>query len=430
VPLNCDDDDDDGTEDRHQSALDDDEDDLVSFSPIRAHGGECCCDEVSYSVRITGVSGNLRVWDGDSRLNVGGVSDGGSLRVEGVATNAADETSHISYAVLDKNGETITTITRKFVVTQAVSFVFDPGSVAADGAVVVVKRSTDPVRINNSSFSVETAGIAAGAYRLVSNKTKFHLNNITSLAASLPSGRSGNFEIYGDTPSSSMFDAELSLKTVEGTTLCTTNITVLWVDISMRCGQDDPFSADNNCAAFTTNRHLGRQSVAITGYEPSVGNVVEIIGSVHPSDFVLEIGFKRDNTAELTQVFTSGGTTVYRNFDPLIERGEEPLCNDPCRPICGDYTVSQLGHVFDVDTPGVPTYFLTAFPSGTYFFLRQNFVQYAVFSNKRCSNDFYWFSRTTLSRILFNDHYSFEFLNRADHPYDNAVGEGSTDITW
>ena len=430
VPLNCDDDDDDGIEDRHQSALDDDEDDLVSFSPIRAHGGECCCDVVEYSVRITGVSGNLRVWDGDSRLNVGGVSDGGSLRVEGVATNAADETSHISYAVLDKNGETITTITRKFVVTQSVSFIFDPESVTADGAVVVVKRSTDPVRINNSSFSVETAGIASGAYRLVSDKTKFHLNNMTSLAASLPSGSSDNFEIYGDTPSSSMFDAELSLKTVEGTTLCTTNITVLWVDISMRCGQDDPFSADNNCAAFTTNRHLGRQSVSITGYEPSVGNVVEIIGSVHPSDFVSEIGFKRDNTAELTQVFTSGDTTVYRNFDPLIERGEEPLCNDPCRPICGDYTVSQLGHVFDVDTPGVPTYFLTAFPSGTYFFLRQNFVQYAVFSNKRCSNDFYWFSRTSLSRILFNDHYSFEFLNRADHPYDNAVGEGSTDITW
>ena len=107
--------------------------------------------------------------------------------------------------------------------TQSVSFIFDPGSVAADGSVVVVKRSTDPVRINNSSFSVETAGIAAGAYRLVSDKTKFHLNNMTSLAASLPLGSSGNFEIYGYTPSSSMFDAELSLKTVEGTTLCTTN---------------------------------------------------------------------------------------------------------------------------------------------------------------------------------------------------------------
>ena len=42
--------------------------------------------------------------------------------------------------MLDKNGETITTITRKFIVTQAVSFVFDSGSVTADGAVVVVKR--------------------------------------------------------------------------------------------------------------------------------------------------------------------------------------------------------------------------------------------------------------------------------------------------
>ena len=65
---------------------------------------------------------------------------------------------------------------------------------------------------------------AVGAYRLVSDKTKFHLNNMTSLEASLPSGSSGNYEIYGDTPSSSMFDAVLSLKTVEGATLCTTTI--------------------------------------------------------------------------------------------------------------------------------------------------------------------------------------------------------------
>ena len=34
-----------------------------------------------------------------------------------------------------------------------------------------MKPSSDPVRINNSSFFVETAGIAAGAYRLVSDKT-------------------------------------------------------------------------------------------------------------------------------------------------------------------------------------------------------------------------------------------------------------------
>ena len=111
VPLNCDDDDDDGTEDRNQSSLADDEDDLVSFSPIRAHGGECCCSNIAFLVRITGISSNLRVWDGDTKIGVGGTSSGG-LYVEGLAPNATGETSHISYAVLDKDGETITTIIR------------------------------------------------------------------------------------------------------------------------------------------------------------------------------------------------------------------------------------------------------------------------------------------------------------------------------
>ena len=429
VPLNCDDDDDDGTEDRHQSSLADDEDDLVSFSPIRAHGGECCCSDIAFLVRITGISGNLRVWDGDAQVSVGGTS-GGGLYVEGLATNATGETSHISYAVLDKDGETITTITRKFVVTQSVSFIFDSASTTADGAVVVVKRSTDPVRINNSSFSVETAGIAAGAYRLVSDKTKFHLNNMTSLAASLPSGSSGNYEIYGDTPSSSMFDAELSLKTVEGTTLCTTNITVLWVDISMRCGQDDPFSADNSFAAFTTNSLLGAQKHAFNGYEPGIGNVVEIIGTVHPSNFSHSIEFRRDNIAEATSIFTTNGISIYGDVNLSISRGVEPAGNDPCIAAFGDYTPPPNGRIFDVDTPGIPDYLRTAFPNGHYFITRMNFVEYTVFANRRCANDFFWFTRTTTVRILINGHYDLDFLNRSGRMDDNLAGIGSTDVTW
>ena len=438
VPLNCDDDEDDGIEDRHQSALDDDEDDLVSFSPIRAHGGECCCDVVAYSVRITGVSGNLRVWDGDSRLNVGGVSDGGSLRVEGVATNAADETSHISYAVLDKNGETITTITRKFVVTQAVSFVFDSGSVTADGAVVVVKRSTDPVRINNSSFFVETAGIAAGAYRLVSDKTKFHLNNMTSLAASLPSGSSGNYEIYGDTPSSSMFDAELSLETVEGTTLCSTNITVLWVDISMRCGQDDPFSADNGMAAHSSSpiydklgkqKHAGFILPSAGNNSPAVfGNIVEFIGEVHPSDFTNSIVLVRDTIDELAiTLFTNGSYQVIK-YDTNKTRGIEPCGNDPTEPDFLDVDPRPNGRIFDVDTPGLSVREPSIFPHGTFQYARYNFIQYAVFGNKRCANDFLWHSRTTIRRNFQDDPATFDFYSRLDLPSDNECGTGHTII--
>ena len=119
-----------------------------------------------------------------------------------------------------------------------------------------------------------------------------------------------------------MFDATLSLKTVEGTTLCSTNITVLWVDISMRCGQDD------------------------------------------------------------------------------------------------------------VDTPGFPNYFLTAFPEGHYYLLRLNFAQYAVFNNRRCANDFFWFSRTTVVRTLQDGHYVFEFLNRSGRMDDNVSGTGGTDVLW
>ena len=435
VPLNCDDDDDDGTEDRHQAALATDEDDLVSFSPIRAHGGQCCCDEVSYSVRITGVSGNLRLWDGDSQIGTGGVSDGGSLRVEGVATNAANETSHISYAVLDKDGETITTITRKFVVTQSVSFVFDPGSVAADGAVVVVKRSTDPVRINNSSFSVETAGIAAGAYRLVSDKTKFHLNNMTSLAASLPSGSSGNFEIYGDTPSSSMFDAELSLKTVEGTTLCTTNITVLWVEISMRCGQDDPFSADNGRMAFPNNTlSLGKQVylpqyVITNGMSAltagGIGNVVEIVGAVHPADFSDNVSFARDSIDEYVAAFTSSGllietiSSIHGNT-----RGPEPFGNDPTFAEFQDRDPHPNGKVFDIDTPGFPLIYVSRYSLGTLIAVRYNFLQYANFSGRRCSDDFAWHSKTTIRREESAGIPCFNFFTRPSFPDDNSCGSG------
>ncbi len=188
--------------------------------------------------------------------------------------------------------------------TQAVSFVFDPGSVTADGSVVVVKRSTDPVRINNSSFSVETAGIAAGAYRLVSDKTKFHLNNMTSLAASLPSGSSGNFEIYGNT------------------------------------------------------------------------------------------------------------------------RGPEPFGNDPTFAEFQDRDPRPNGKVFDIDTPGFPLNYVNRYSLGTLIAVRYNFLQYANFSGRRCSDDFAWHSKTTIRREESAGIPCFNFFTRPSFPDDNSCGSG------
>lgn len=57
-------------------------------------------------------------------------------------------------------------------------------------------------------------------------------------------------------------------------------------------------------------------------------------------------------------------------------------------------------------------------------------AQYAVFNNRRCANDFFWFSRTTVVRTLQDGHYVFEFLNRSGRMDDNVSGTGGTDVLW
>ena len=70
------------------------------------------------------------------------------------------------------------------------------------------------------------------------------------------------------------------------------------------------------------------------------------------------------------------------------------------------------------------------YPADSSFTTQLNFVQYAVWGNKRCSDDFFWFTRTMVIRALQGNRYIFEFFNRANHANDNASGTGSTDITW
>ena len=48
------------------------------------------------------------------------------------------------------------TILSGFMKTGYSDISFDPDSVLSDGSVVVVKRSTDPVRINNTTATVHT----------------------------------------------------------------------------------------------------------------------------------------------------------------------------------------------------------------------------------------------------------------------------------
>ncbi|MBQ7721823.1 MAG: hypothetical protein IJT64_02820, partial [Kiritimatiellae bacterium] len=258
------------------------------------------------------------------------------------------------------------------------------------------------------------------------DRAKFH-NNATLSAIELDGG-AGDANIYGDIPSSTMGDATLALQTIGGTTLCTTNFTVLWVDISMRCGQDDNFSSDNGCAIKPSPAKLGAQRVFVGGVEVSMGNNVEFIGSIHPSDFVSSVSMNRDNTnAMLVAKMPNGGWNML-SYEPLRPRGTEPACNDSTEPDYQDRNPAPNGRVFDFDTPGIGVSAYATLPEGTILYEIQNFLQYALWNQKRCSNDFPWFSRTSLVKNPSTSFFVFDFAARNNHPEDNSCGFGATPL--
>lgn len=247
------------------------------------------------------------------------------------------------------------------------------------------------------------------------------------------------FMMTGYSDISTMGDATLSLQTVGGTTLCTTNFTVLWVDISMRCGQDDPFSPDNGMLAHSSNPiydRLGMQKHA--GFilpsaehnsQAVVGNIVEMIGNVHPCDFIGDVSLVRDCIDELAYTQQTNGSYRIIAYALSKSRGVEPVGNDPTPRDFRDTNPMPLGSVFDVDTPGLNIRFPELLPHGTVGIARYNFWEYAVFSGRRCSDDFGWHSRTRCVRNADDTFPDVSFESRLDNPYDNHCGVGHIEVT-
>lgn len=247
------------------------------------------------------------------------------------------------------------------------------------------------------------------------------------------------FMMTGYSDISTMGDATLSLQTVGGTTLCTTNFTVLWVDISMRCGQDDPFSTDNGRVAFPNNTmSLGKQVylpqvVVVNGKEESteggIGNVVEIVGTVHPSGFSETIRLVRDSVDEYAAAFANSGSLLETiAYVQGKTRGPDAVGNDRTYDEFQDRDPRPHGRVFDIDTPGLPLLYVSRYQIGTFVVERFNFLQYAAFDGKRCSNDFAWHSKTTIRREEDNGIPCFNFFTRPSFPDDNSCGPGHSTI--
>ena len=203
----------------------------------------------------------------------------------------------------------------------------------------------------------------------------------------------------------------------------------------MRCGQDDPFSADNGREAFPSNAtYLGKQitpsqDVFANGTNEltasGIGNVVELIGTVHPSDFCHEIIFSRDSIDEYAAVFSSSGSLIQAIASIQGQsRGSEPPGNDPTYAEFQDRDPRPNGRIFDIDTPGFPLVYAAFCPIGSFLVQRINFLQYAVFSSRRCSNDFAWHSKTTIRCEEVAGVRFFDFYTRPSRQDDNSCGPG------
>ena len=368
----------------------------------------------------------------------GSLCDGG-FSVEGVSATAPGQTVRIAYEIVDDGGEdeeVVATVDRTVAVRPADSVSFSAGELTG-GQAVVVRRSTDPVRINNATCLVSATGLADGRYRLHTDRGRFAATDSQTTEVSLVNGQA-SAALYGYDYSVTTNDAAIYLRSVEGQTFASTNYTVLWVEISMRCGQGDPFSEDNGMLAHSSNpiydklgmqKHAGFILPSENHNSPAVfGNIVEFSGTVHPIDFTNRVVLVRDCIDELAiTIFTNGAYQVIKYATNKV-RGAEPSGNDPTESDFLDVDPRPNGRVFDVDTPGLSVIEPDIFPHGTFQFARYNFIQYAAFGNKRCSNDFLWHSRTTIRRNFQDDPAEFSFYSRQDLSSDNECGTGHTGI--
>ena len=392
----------------------------------------CCCNELDYGVRIESVSSGLRLWSGRNQVAAGDTC-GPSVSVEGTATN---DNAYVTYSVLDGDGKTIRTITRHFRVAIEATITLDV--MTCGGGALVVKRPTDPARFNSATGTVCVTGAAASCLMLEGDKVCFEQSGASRQTVNCDETGT-QFIFYGVTPSETMNDASITLKTIGGETLVATNLTVLWVDISMRCGQGDSLSPDNVLLAQYASNVLGPcqmiTNVTISGSSirlaDAMGNGAEFVGQVRPSNFTDMITLSRSIVGSYIG-HSSLSTSVMTDKCDIMPWPGDLSPNDLGPEECRDDNPAPNGYVYDVDTPGINIDAQAIDPGimpGTVLYIRDNFVEYAMFENTRCSNDFPWHNRGTFQKTGQAGVVRYEFFNRPDHSLDNAIGPAHTNLS-
>lgn len=168
---------------------------------------------------------------------------------------------------------------------------------------------------------------------------------------------------------------------------------------------------------------------AIQNAVGAIANIVEFCGTIHPCDFADEVIFTRDCVDGCSSILYPTGAMVVFADNHNMARGVEPFGNDENWPDFQDRSPQPNGRIFDVDTPGLVLSEARSTPYGTTMFYRYNFIQYARYGGRRCSNDFPWFCRLTARRGVDEDAFpDVFFLDREGVIDDNVVANGNTEV--
>jgi len=279
----------------------------------------------------------------------------------------------------------------------------------------VVKNDTASVTVTVSPTSPAPNITLTLSTKSGSGAAQFASNNSTSLTIT----QTTNVDIKGITESDTRNNIRIEAKDDQGKKLDDEDFSVLWVTITIRTSGS--ISSDNDAKTVigqvqgNSSPSLGTiyHSGARAGIGKFWGNGVELVGTVAPKNFDKKINLDRARVA----------VAYFLGVNNSPETGNSGGAQgDTSNPVLRDDDPRPNGKIYDYDAPGIAL--PPSMAVGTTRRQRINLREFAMYNGKKCSDDFFWFSRISIVKTAGQD------ALLSDVPGDNTAGQGSTPLTW
>jgi hypothetical protein len=279
----------------------------------------------------------------------------------------------------------------------------------------VVKNDTGTVTVTVSPTSPAPNITLTLSTKSGNGAAQFASNNSTSLTIT----QTTNVDIKGITESDTRNNIRIEAKDDQGKKLDDEDFSVLWVTITIRTSGS--ISSDND-AKTVIGQVQGNSSPSLgtiyhSGARAAIGkfwgNGVELVGTVAPKNFDKKVNLDRARV----------GVAYFLGVNNSPETGNSGGAQgDTSNPVLRDDDPRPNGKIYDYDAPGIAL--PPSMAVGTPRRQRINLREFAMYNGKKCSDDFFWFSRISIVKTAGQD------ALLSDVPGDNTAGQGSTPLTW